>query len=151
MFNKFSNMNYRSVAKTMCAALLIATFVVGVAFCFRQDSVPVPGCAFCDIVAGKSPATVIAEDADIIVIEKKPPREPVNCLIIPKKHIKNIKYLDEADPDDAEIVSKIFFMAQKLSKKLPGSQGFELVIHNDFMQSVPHLHAHFKSPHKWNK
>lgn len=111
-----------------------------------------PGCSFCRIIAGTEQAVIIAQDADCIVIEKKPVRTPVDCLIIPKKHIVNCKHLDSRDAYDATIISKMGFMAQKLAKKLTGSQDFQLHINNGAHagQSVFHLHMHFKSPEKWS-
>ncbi|MFI5333317.1 MAG: HIT domain-containing protein [Candidatus Babeliales bacterium] len=110
-----------------------------------------PACSFCRIIAGTEQAVIIAQDDDCIVIEKKPVRTPVDCLIIPKKHIVNCKHLKSQDAYDSTIVSKMAFMAQKLSKRLTGSQDFQLHINNgaDAGQSVFHLHMHFKSPEKW--
>ena len=44
-------------------------------------------CVFCDIVAGKSPATVHYEDSDLIVISNKLQWVPVMLLAIPKRHV----------------------------------------------------------------
>ena len=49
------------------------------------------GCIFCRIVAGQAPASVIAEDDDVIVVlslEDHP-------LVIPKPHVPDIYALGE--------------------------------------------------------
>ena len=106
------------------------------------------GCAFCDIVAGTGLAQVILETEELLVIEKIPVRTPVNCLIIPKKHIKNIKDLNFTDLYDSKLGSQIFEMAQKLSSMLTGSQDFYLRMNNGSGagQTVNHMHMHFAAP-----
>ena len=108
-------------------------------------------CDFCRIIQRTAPAQIIDEDDDVIAIEKRPIRSPVNCLIIPKKHIVNIKSLNAQDPFDKTIVSKMAFMAQKLSARLKGSGDFSLRINNGAQaaQTVFHMHAHFVSPEDW--
>lgn len=110
-------------------------------------------CVFCDIIEKKSTSNIIEETDDILVIEKKPIRKPVDCLILPKKHIENCKFLDSKNDYDSTILSKMFFMAQNLSKKLTGKQDFQLVINNgsEAGQTVFHLHMHFKSANNWKK
>jgi histidine triad (HIT) family protein len=108
-------------------------------------------CDFCKIIKGTAPAQIIDQDEDVIAIQKVPVRKPANFLIIPKKHIVNIKSLDPKDQFDQTIVSKIAFMAQKLSKRLKGSQDFYLRMNNGAgaAQSVFHMHAHIVSPEDW--
>lgn len=108
-------------------------------------------CSFCRIVAGKDPAQVITETEDLVVIEKRPVRSPVDCLIIPKKHIVNIKTLDQSNAYDEAIGSKMMFMAQKLSQRLEGNQDFSVFMNNgaSSAQSVFHMHMHFRSPYNW--
>lgn len=106
---------------------------------------------FCDILSGKAPATIIYEDADVIVIEKPAIRNPADCLIIPKKHIVNIKDLDQANAYDAMILSKMVAVAQMLSQRLCGPADFTITMNNGktSAQTVFHMHMHFKSPQQW--
>lgn len=108
-------------------------------------------CPFCLMVAGKEKCRLLFEDEDIFVIEKKHVHKPVNCLIIPKKHIVNIKDLDSNSNYDSEIGAKIFKVAQKMSHKLESSGDFTLTMNNGARsaQSVFHMHAHFRSPFNW--
>ena len=104
-------------------------------------------CIFCRIIAREIPAKVIAETDQILVIQDIAPKAPVHYLIIPKKHVKDVATLSEAD---AFIPSYIMLMAKQLASHLSGSQAFRLIINNgpDAGQSVFHLHAHFISGKK---
>lgn len=104
-------------------------------------------CIFCKIINKEIPAAIIAENDDVIVIQDRAPKAPVHNLIIPKKHIENIKSLDE---NDAHIAAKMLLMAKELSARLSGSGAFRLIINNgaDAGQSVFHLHYHFLSGKK---
>jgi histidine triad (HIT) family protein len=110
------------------------------------------GCVFCDIVAGKEPATVIYETPDIVVIEKLHPTVGIDCLIIPKKHIENLLTLkiscSDQDPYDRRIMNEIAATAQHLSGMITGKGHFSLINNNgaDAKQSVFHMHWHFEAP-----
>lgn len=110
-------------------------------------------CTFCKIIKGESSAEVIYENDTVIVFNKPSngQRPTVDCLIIPKKHIENIRFLDSKNTEDQTIPSAIFFAAQELSKSLSGNQGFVLEMHNgaDAYQTVFHMHAHFQSNNRW--
>ena len=101
-------------------------------------------CVFCKIIAREIPADIVAEDEDVIVINDRAPKAPVHQLIIPKKHIHDLRRLEHAD---AALIGKVALMAKKLAEKLSGSGSFRLVINNgaDAGQSVFHLHFHFLS------
>lgn len=100
-------------------------------------------CIFCSIVSKQSPATIIVENDDCIVIKDIAPKAPIHYLIIPKKHLIN---LTELTPDDTQLASSMLFLAQKMSQQL-GGVPFRFVINNgkEAGQIVFHLHAHFLS------
>ncbi len=104
-------------------------------------------CLFCKIINKELPATIIDENDDVVVLKDIAPKAPVHYLVIPKKHIKDIQSIQK---EDANLVAKILFMVQKISKKLPGSQAFRLIVNNgsDVGQSVFHMHWHFLSGKK---
>jgi len=99
-------------------------------------------CIFCKIIAKEIPATVIKETDDILVIKDIAPKTPIHYLIIPKKHIADLQSLQDADK---ALACNMFFMAQELSKNLPGSKAFRLVSNNghEAGQRVFHIHLHF--------
>ena len=104
-------------------------------------------CIFCSIISKKIPATIIAENDNVIVIEDIAPKAPVHYLIIPKKHTPSISALNKSD---ASVGGDIFLMAQQLSNTIPGLDSFRLLINNgvDAGQTVDHLHCHFLSGKK---
>lgn len=99
-------------------------------------------CIFCKIITQQIPATVIAENDQIIVIKDINPKAPIHYLIIPKKHLSDIT---EFQPDDQNLAGAMLLMAKKLSEQLSGSKAFKLIINNgaDVGQSVFHSHMHF--------
>ena len=52
-------------------------------------------CIFCDIVAGRAPASVILQDREIMAFMSLHPTAPGECLIIPKAHVDH--FTDLAD------------------------------------------------------
>jgi len=101
-------------------------------------------CIFCRIIRQEIPAKIIAQNNHVLVIQDITPKAPIHYLIIPKTHIVDIASLQ---PSDSAVSANMLFMAQQLSKQLPGSQSFRLIANNgrDSGQSVSHLHMHFLS------
>ncbi len=99
-------------------------------------------CIFCKIIARSIPATIIAENDNIIVIKDIFPKATIHYLIIPKKHVQDIQSLHE---NDATLAGEMILMAKQLSKDLNGSQAFRLGVNSgaDAGQKVFHLHFHF--------
>jgi len=104
-------------------------------------------CIFCKIINKEIPAKIIAESDDIFVIQDLHPKAPIHYLILPKKHIVNVKDLRE---QDAHYVAKMMLMAKELSEKLSGDGSFRLIMNNGAGsgQSVFHMHCHFLSGKK---
>jgi len=99
-------------------------------------------CIFCKIIDKTIPATIVAENDGVIVIQDRAPKAPVHYLIIPKKHTQNIASMTA---DELPLAQEMFAMAQQLSKALPGNGDFRFIINNGsgVGQSVFHLHGHF--------
>jgi len=104
-------------------------------------------CIFCKIINKEIPAKIVAENDDVFVMQDINPKAPVHYLIMPKKHIVNIKELHDSD---SHYMSKMMLMARELSKKLPGDGSFRLIMNNGAGagQSVFHMHCHFLSGKK---
>ncbi|KKP35268.1 MAG: Diadenosine tetraphosphate (Ap4A) hydrolase and other HIT family hydrolase [candidate division TM6 bacterium GW2011_GWF2_32_72] len=107
----------------------------------------IKNCIFCKIIAKEIPSDIILENDDILVIKDLHPKAPIHYLIIPKKHIVNIKELHDADLLNA---AQIMIAARELSRKLSGDGSFRLIMNNgaDSGQSVFHMHCHFLSGKK---
>ena len=101
-------------------------------------------CIFCKIIQKQVPTEMVAENDTVIVVKDIAPKAPIHYLIIPKNHIKNVVDLDDSMAQDG---FGILQMARTLSKDLPGSQSFRLIMNNgvDAGQTVFHLHCHFIS------
>jgi histidine triad (HIT) family protein len=98
-------------------------------------------CLFCKIIAGKIPSKKVFEDDRVYVFEDIQPKAPTHVLIVPKKHIVDIK---EATPEDAEIIGYCNLVAAKIARERKIEQGYRTVFNvgPDSGQSVFHLHLH---------
>ena len=98
-------------------------------------------CLFCRIVAGKIPAKKVYEDDRTLAFEDIKPQAPTHVLIIPKKHIVDIKEATEAD---AEIIGYCQLVAAKIAKERDIERGYRTVynVGPGSGQSVFHLHLH---------
>jgi histidine triad (HIT) family protein len=104
-------------------------------------------CVFCNIIAGKIPATKVYENNHVLVIKDIAPKAPVHLLIIPKIHVPDVAALTE---DRADYATAALLATAELQKQLTGSQAFRLISNTgtDAGQSVFHLHFHFLSGKK---
>lgn len=97
---------------------------------------------FTRIINREIPATIIAENNDLIVLQDIAPKAPIHYLIVPKKEIKDIQSIQ---PADLFIIQRMIEMAQWLSLNVPGAEHFKLLINSGEKagQRVFHLHMHF--------
>ncbi len=100
-------------------------------------------CIFCKIVKGEMPTPKFFENNHIIAFDDIHPKALVHVLIVPKKHIESIKYLDEIDKD---LVGEIFLAAKKIAKD-KNLEGYKLLFNvgRQGGQLVDHLHLHLLS------
>jgi histidine triad (HIT) family protein len=98
-------------------------------------------CLFCNIIAGKIPSRKVYEDERTFAFEDLRPQAPTHVLIIPRKHIVDIKEASEAD---AEIIGYCHLVAAKIAKERGIERGYRTVynVGPDSGQSVFHLHLH---------
>jgi len=99
-------------------------------------------CIFCKIIAKKIKAECILENEHCIVIKDIYPKAAIHLLIIPKKHIENLKTAEFAD---APLLGELLLTAKELSMIVPHASDFKLVTNNgaNAGQHVFHLHMHF--------
>ena len=107
-------------------------------------------CIFCKIINGDLPSEKYYEDNDIISIKDINPIAPVHALIIPKKHIRNLKDVTE---QDIPLLRKMQFVASKLAKQLDISDGFRILNANEEKggQTIFHMHYHLVGGWKENQ
>lgn len=98
-------------------------------------------CIFCKIADKEIPSKAVYEDDRILVFHDLQPQAPVHVLVIPKKHIAS---LDDAQPEDAELIGYLMLKVKDVAKELGLENGYRLVNNCgvDGMQTVKHLHFH---------
>jgi histidine triad (HIT) family protein len=96
-------------------------------------------CLFCEIVAGRQPASVVAaEPAGTAFLDIRPVFKG-HTLIVPPGHIETLADLPPAD------LAGYFGFVQRIAVAVQaglGAQGTFVAINNVVSQSVPHLHTH---------
>ncbi|MEN9500887.1 MAG: hypothetical protein RI964_172 [Pseudomonadota bacterium] len=99
-------------------------------------------CLFCRIAAGDIPAKIAYQDEDVVAFHDINPQAPLHVLVIPRKHIATI---NDLQADDAEIVGKLFLVAQQIAAEAGYSDDGYRVVMNcgvDAGQTVFHIHLH---------
>lgn len=100
-------------------------------------------CVFCEIVAGRNPATIEYQDDEILAFHDIFPKAPVHLLVIPKRHIESVMTLA---PEDAPLVGRMVLAAKRIGEARGlAERGYRLAIHSgpEGGQVVYHLHLHF--------
>ncbi|MBM3500219.1 MAG: histidine triad nucleotide-binding protein [Armatimonadetes bacterium] len=99
-------------------------------------------CLFCRIVAKEIPATVVAEDDELLAFKDINPQAPIHLLIIPKRHIANTAASEAGD--EALLGRLLRFGCRAAGEAGVAESGFRLVLNNgpDSGEAVPHLHLH---------
>jgi len=99
-------------------------------------------CLFCKMVAGEIKPQLVYQDDDLIAFRDIAPQAPVHVLIVPRKHIAS---LNEAKPEDAELLGKLALAAQKIARQEGiAASGYRTVnnCNADAGQTVFHIHIH---------
>ena len=98
-------------------------------------------CPFCNIVSGKTPASIIYEDASVLAFMDANPANIGHTLVIPKEHWKNIYEIPE------KILTEVATVVKRISsavKKTVSAEGISIIQLNGRAagQSVMHFHVH---------
>ncbi len=99
-------------------------------------------CIFCAIVAGTTPATVVATSAEAVAFEDLAPGAPLHVLVVPRVHISGA---DAVGPADGAILGELIDLANTVARREGcGDRGYRLVMNvgPDAGQTVGHLHLH---------
>ena len=100
------------------------------------------GCIFCGIVNGETATDILYQNKHVVVFKDIHPQAPVHLLIVPKKHIRSVNDLTDAD---REIVAELFMAAKKMAKESGVSKsGYRVFINVERGggQLIFHLHMH---------
>ena len=101
-----------------------------------------PGCLFCNIVAGTTPAQIVHDNEHVVAFKDIRPIAPVHVLVIPKEHIPGIH---DATPAQAATLGQLLLGARDVAEKLGLAEGgYRLVLNQGVNagQSVFHIHCH---------
>ncbi len=96
-------------------------------------------CVFCSIVAGDTPAHVVASDDDTLAFLDTRPVFPGHVLLVPRGHHETLTDLPAA------MVAPLFDAARRLARAVEtgmDAHGTFVAMNNRVSQSVPHLHVH---------
>jgi len=101
------------------------------------------GCVFCKIINREIDSEIIFENDNIIAIKDINPKAPIHLLIIPKKHIKSVKELQD---NDKELMGELILAAKNIGKE-KNLEGYKLVFNvgRKAGQIIDHIHMHLLS------
>ncbi|MGE5155187.1 MAG: histidine triad nucleotide-binding protein [Bdellovibrio bacteriovorus] len=97
---------------------------------------------FGKIARGEIPADLVYEDEDLVAFRDLSPQAPVHLLVIPRKPIPT---LNDAGPEDAELIGKLFLAAARVARDAGiAERGYRTVVNCNAAagQTVFHLHLH---------
>ena len=99
-------------------------------------------CLFCKIGHGQINTDFLYENDNLVVFRDINPHAPVHVLIVPKRHIRSINDLTEADND---ILAEMIMTAGQIAKKESvDASGYKLLfnVEKGGGQVIFHLHLH---------
>ncbi len=110
-----------------------------------------PDTIFGKIARGEIPADLVYEDEDVVAFRDLSPQAPTHVLVIPRKPIPT---LNDAGPEDAELIGKLFLAAARVAQEAGiAERGYRTVVNCNAAagQTVFHLHVHLLGgrPMQW--
>ena len=104
-------------------------------------SLKVPACDFCEIVAGRTSAAIVLDDAHTLAFADLRQANPGHFLVIPKAHIPDVRELDAEV--GAALMQSVVRITRAVGVAFP-NDGISLwhSIGPSAFQEVPHLHIH---------
>lgn len=99
-------------------------------------------CLFCRIIEGEAKGDIVYQDPAVVAFNDINPKAPVHILIVPRKHIRTLLELEQAD---RELTGQIFRVAAQLARERGiAKDGFRVVVNCGPWagQSIYHIHFH---------
>jgi histidine triad (HIT) family protein len=98
-------------------------------------------CLFCRIVAGELPADEVHREPGIIAFKDIHPVAETHVLVIPERHIEDLRQLQE---EDAPLWLRLAQVANVVAADLGHEEGYRFYVSVGSAggQTVPHLHIH---------
>jgi histidine triad (HIT) family protein len=99
-------------------------------------------CIFCQIAHGQTDTEILYQTDTLVVFKDINPHAPVHLLFVPKKHIRSVNDLTDADQ---EILSELIMAAKEMAIEHGVSKsGYKLLynVEKGGGQLIFHLHLH---------
>ena len=96
-------------------------------------------CLFCKIIKGEIPSYTVYENEDIKAFLDINPVTNGHCVVIPKKHIKDMEGMDSETTIKIEEAAKVILA--KYKEKL-SIDGLTRIQNNGYGQEIKHYHMH---------
>ena len=100
------------------------------------------GCIFCQIAHGKTDTEMLYQSDLLVVFKDINPHAPVHLLLVPKKHIRSINDVTEADQ---VILAELILVAKQMAREHGVARsGYKLLynVERGGGQFIFHLHLH---------
>jgi histidine triad (HIT) family protein len=99
-------------------------------------------CIFCQIAQGQTDTKMLYQTDTLVVFKDINPHAPVHLLLVPKKHIRSVNDISEADRD---ILAELILVAKEMAKEQGvAKSGYKLLynVEKGGGQLIFHLHLH---------
>ena len=99
-------------------------------------------CLFCKIANGDTPTEILFENDTLVVFKDINPAAPIHLLIVPKKHIRSVNDLADAD---RPILSEMLMVGKEMAARQEvAKSGYRVFINVESGggQVIFHLHMH---------
>ena len=99
-------------------------------------------CIFCQIAQGQTDTEMLYQSDTLVVFKDINPHAPVHLLLVPKKHIRSINDLTDADRD---ILAELTMVAKEMAREQGVARsGYKLLynVEKGGGQLIFHLHLH---------
>jgi diadenosine tetraphosphate (Ap4A) HIT family hydrolase len=98
----------------------------------------IQSCLFCKIISRREPGSIVYESPDIVAFKTMSPTTEKHLLVVPRRHIRNVKSL--SGPQDAELVKQLMRVEmQCLGNDAANARYY---FNTPPWNSVDHLHLH---------
>ncbi|MEJ2727783.1 MAG: HIT domain-containing protein [Deltaproteobacteria bacterium] len=100
------------------------------------------GCIFCQIAHDQTDTEMLYQSDSLVVFKDINPHAPVHLLLVPKKHIRSVNDVTEADQG---ILAELILVAKQMAKEHGVARsGYKLLfnVERGGGQVVFHMHLH---------
>src|SRR5438094_2882594 len=98
-------------------------------------------CVFCRIVAGETPAEVVAREPEVVAFLDTHPLADGHVLVVPRAHVA---LLEDLEPAVADALCRTVIRLARPVREALGASGTTIGVNNGEAtgQTIPHVHVH---------